>query len=365
MAGGSYIGGAERATLSVLNGLKREGYTLHIVPNGFNDGKFIRHLIDLNLDFTAIKLGWYYISRVYWSLVSLLNYPKAVFDFLIIKRNFRPNFVYTTSFRPIVLLYPFIGNDIVYHVHDASENNRQSKFFLRLIDSKVRKYIAVSHFIKNDLIRCGISEDKIDVIHNGIDPDSEVVSRFILSSGALRVGLVGQIIPRKGHEDAILALKIIIDQGIDIKLFVVGSGDLEYILYLKQVAQSCGVSKSIFWKGFRSTRREIYEEIDVVLAPTRDSEPFGLIAIEAGSLAIPCIGTNRGGFLETIVDGFNGYVVDPRDPGQIASKLSILSKDRKKLEILGSNSFEHFEKHFTSGLMTLRIAQLFDSLSAR
>ena len=165
---GNYIYGAERVTIDILEGLKESGYKIHCIVSGWNDGNFIKHLGMLGIDYTIIKLGWYYLTQIKWSLDSLFHYPQAILRFLRVRKKFDSDYIYVISFRQVALLYPFLKNNIIYHVHDNNGIERQSRFFLKRVDKKIIKYIAVSHYVKNDLIECGISPQKIEVIYNGI-----------------------------------------------------------------------------------------------------------------------------------------------------------------------------------------------------
>src|SRR5258708_3698252 len=102
IAAGNYISGAEKITLDVIRGFKENGYLVHCMVSGWNDGNFIRKLNELNIDYTVIKLGWYYVSKVMWSLDSLVHYPRAVWNFVKLKKNIKPDLVYTISYRQII-----------------------------------------------------------------------------------------------------------------------------------------------------------------------------------------------------------------------------------------------------------------------
>jgi L-malate glycosyltransferase len=53
-------------------------------------------------------------------------------------------------------------------------------------------------------------------------------------------------------------------------------------------------------------------------------ETFGLTILEAMAYGIPAIGPNIGGLTELIVNGVNGYTVNPHDLQDIGSKIDEL-----------------------------------------
>lgn len=357
IAGGTYISGAEKITLSVLEGFKKSGYNIHCMVSGWNNGDFINRVEKLELPYTAIKLGWYYISKIAWSLDSLVHYPKAILDFLKLKNRFKADIVYTISFRQIVLLYPLFRNNIVYHIHDPHSHSKQAKFFIKLIDKKVKKYIAVSEFIKNDLINCGIRAEKIEVIYNGIEilPLSD---KDYIGVDVFNIGIVGQVIHRKGHLIAVDALHKLVQQNLNVQLIIVGVGDTSFEKEVREKIEKLNLQDKVVWKGFVKDTYKIYEELDVVIAPTLNEEPFGLMACEANMLSIPAIVSNKGGLPEIVEDDFNGYTFNAENADELASKMLLLYNDRAKAVQFGLNGREKVSHLFSIEQMNSSIAAL-------
>ena len=224
--------GAEIVSLDVMKGLKNI-YDIHCAISGWNDGDFKSRLEKERIRYTEIKLGWYYLKNLKWSIDSLIHYPKAFFDYYKLLKNFNPDIIYVISYRNLVLLYPLLKKKILYHVHDQNSNSKQHIFFLKLIDKKVIKYIAVSNYIKNDLMLCGLNENKITVVYNGVEiPDESKINKT--KSDVLRIGIVGQIIPRKGHNLLIKALDILNSKGYKFLCNIYGKGDDNFIKELKK-----------------------------------------------------------------------------------------------------------------------------------
>ena len=361
IAGGDYIFGAEKVTLDVIEGLRNEGYNVAAIISGWGDGKFAKVLDHLEVKFYKLKLGWYYLSKLLWSLDSLIHYPGALFRFLRLRKNFKDWPVYIISFRQVILLWPFFRKNIVYHVHDVNSKSRQSRFFLRIIDKKVVKYIAVSNFIRQDLVNCGISSVKIDVIHNGIAITNENTSK-LLKGEMLTIGVVGQIIARKGHDTIIEALDLLNKRGLKIQLIIAGSGNPKYIALLKKNIENSNLNKLVTWRGFTYDLKDIYEGIDILVAPTISAEPFGLIAIEANMFSIPVIASNAGGFKETIKEGFNGFLVSVKNPIQIADKIEYFYFNRDQVSKMGNNGRDNARQYFDKKTMIKKIENLITNL---
>jgi glycosyltransferase involved in cell wall biosynthesis len=248
MVGGSKVFGAEIVSLDVMRGLKSI-YDIHCAISGWNDGDFKSRLEKENIDYTAIKLGWYYLKKLSWSVDSLIHYPKAFFDYYKLLKNFNPDIIYVYSYRNLVLLNPIIPPKVIYHVEDQNANSPKHIYFIRKIDKKVIKYIACSDFIKYDLLKCGLNANKIQTVFNGIEIKNQTINIKTVSN-TLKIGVVGQIIPRKGHHILIKALNLLKKEGYNFSLKIFGTGSEEYIKKLKKMITEYKLDENVEWKGY-------------------------------------------------------------------------------------------------------------------
>ena len=124
----------------------------------------------------------------------------------------------------------------------------------------------------------------------------------------------------------------------------------------------CNLEEYVFWRGYKDTLPEIYDGIDVIVAPSIRIEAFGLMACESNMLSIPAIVTNRGGQAEIIEDGFNGFVVDPLDPVAIADKLQVFYNDPELLSRMGRNGRQRVIEKFSVEQMNIHFHALIQNL---
>lgn len=361
IAGATYIYGAEKVTLDVIAGLKQEGYDLQVIISGWNDGAFAHALDEMQIKFHPLKLGWYYTSKILWSLDSLVHYPGAIIRFLRIRKQFKNWPVYMISFRQVILLWPFFKKNMVYHVHDVNSKSRQARFFFKIINRKVCRYIAVSEFIKEDLVACGIPAGKIEVIYNGV----KILPRFNKqrATGAVfTVGIVGQVIERKGHVTLLHAITLLTKKGLDIALIITGDGDAGFTEKLKILSKELNIADKIAWRGFKKDPIDIYEGIDVLAAPTLTEEPFGLITIEANMFGIPVIASNSGGFKETVINGVTGFLTEAGNAEQLAEKIEYFYNNRDEISVMGKRGHENVNEYFSREKMITKIDKLLTDL---
>jgi glycosyltransferase involved in cell wall biosynthesis len=151
------------------------------------------------------------------------------------------------------------------------------------------------------------------------------------------VGLLGQISPHKGHDDAIESLHIL---GNGFRLFVAGKGEQGYVDELKAKAKSLPVD----FLGFAELP-DFFSRIDILIVPSWE-EPFGIVLLEAMASGIPVIATNRGGPADIIRSALHGVLVPPRDPPALAKAILSLANDNERREMIAQKARELVETTF-------------------
>ena len=138
----------------------------------------------------------------------------------------------------------------------------------------------------------------------------------------VRLGLLGQISPHKGHDDAIEAVRLL---GSKFGLLIAGKGEESYVSELR--AKSAGLR--VHFLGFVN-RQKFFDQMDVLLVPSWE-EPFGIVVLEGMASGIPVIATAAGGPLDIIRSGIDGILVPPRDPGALAKAILSIAEKRDSL----------------------------------
>ncbi len=347
-------------TLDVLAGLKRAQNTIHCLTGGWNDGDFHQRLRDMDVSYESVKLGWLFVSKPFWTLGSLWHLPYALFKSRQAILSHSYDVIYTNSYRQITLLYPWLKRPVFFHAHNAHEHDRQFKWLLPLIDRKITTYVAVSESIREDLITCGVNPHKIALIYNGVDIVDQAVAAPRDPTQTMTFGIVGQVGPWKGHEDVIQALSLLQRQGRnDFRLLITGKGDIDFEGHLKNMIAAHGLGKHIVWRGFKRSLTDIYAGIDVLLAPARSTEAFGLVAAEANALGIPAIVSRVGGLTEIIRHQYNGLIVSPGDPHDLADAMAMFLDHPALLEQLGRNGYKNTRDNFSLRRMQESFSALF------
>ncbi len=148
-------------------------------------------------------------------------------------------------------------------------------------------------------------------------------------SRRLRILSVGRLEWKKGYEDALLAIRRLLDRGIVCEYRIVGDGNyLPAIAFMRRELRLEGVVEFVGALPREDVRREM-ESADVLLHAAV-SEGFCNAVIEAQAMELPVVCTDADGLPENISDGETGFVVGRRNPAALAEKIEILARDPQR-----------------------------------
>jgi glycosyltransferase involved in cell wall biosynthesis len=139
--------------------------------------------------------------------------------------------------------------------------------------------------------------------------------------------MIGSLMWRKGYEYALLAVRTVLDRGIDIELAIAGEGpDRSHVEFMRS---ELGLESHVNFLGQfeEDAVLELLQSSDVFLH-TSLSEGISNGAIEAMACGLPIVTTDVGGMPEAVQHGRHGLVVPPRDSYSLADALGQLLDSR-------------------------------------
>ncbi len=253
----------------------------------------------------------------------------------------------------------FTGAKNIATVHVSLYDYIDTPFLLRgiylLIESMTsvmtHRYICISTAMKTDLRKIGISEDKIVIIHNGVDldvfhprsPDKGLAQELCIVDHHPVIGTVGRMVTEKGHVYLLEALPYLREQWPTLQCLFIGTGPLMEML--RKRASELDVAEKCFFPGVRMDMADIYPLMDIFVLPSL-REPFGLVLLEAMASGVPVIATASGGPLDFIHSGINGLLVPPADPKELADKMDFLLSHPERREEIARQGYETVRKNY-------------------
>jgi phosphatidylinositol alpha-1,6-mannosyltransferase len=169
---------------------------------------------------------------------------------------------------------------------------------------------------------------RITIIPNGVDTDQYIPGEPIPEEGPLKLLCVARLIKRKGQHHLIEAVKRFTDQGIDITLDLVGSGDAEE--EYRELVEALQIGDKVKFKGY-IPREEIsanYSHAHVFVLPSYN-EGMSVATLEAMASGLPVIVSRTPGTEELVREGENGLTFEWGDIDVLTQHLLKLDSDRE------------------------------------
>jgi colanic acid/amylovoran biosynthesis glycosyltransferase len=175
--------------------------------------------------------------------------------------------------------------------------------------------------------------------------DEAELSRKSEGSRPLRILSVGRLEWKKGYENALLAIRRLLDRGVACEYRIVGDGDyFPAVAFMRRQLGLEGVVEVLGALPREDVRQEM-QSADVLLH-SAVSEGFCNAVIEAQSMELPVVCTDADGLRENVADGETGFVVPRRDPEALAAKLEVLARDPALRQRMGKAGRKRVLKNF-------------------
>jgi glycosyltransferase involved in cell wall biosynthesis len=243
--------------------------------------------------------------------------------------------------RPPIVVHTFHG-----HVLRGYFGPVSSGFFRMLersLASTTTALVAVSPEVRDDLVALGVApREKFTVIRLGVEvneridpaPETRERARRMMGIPAERftVGWIGRMTGVKRTDDIVLAMKRLLDRGVDACLCLVGDGpDREAT---EQLAHDLGIVDRCLFLGYQDDVAPFYAAFDALVLPSAN-EGTPVSAIEALAGGRPVVATSVGGVPDVVRDGVDGFLVEPGDVDGIADRLGQLAADPELARRMG------------------------------
>ena len=275
---------------------------------------------------------------------------------------------------PLVTTFHALGLVRREHQREADRFPPERIAIERTLAQTSDRVIAACPQDQSDLQRLyGAAQERIAQVPCGVDIQAlrpgcraQARQRLGLPADEFIVLQLGRLVPRKGIDNVVRALAVLrgLDPMVQSRLVVVGGGSREpdeavtpEIGRLRRLAQSLGVATQVQFAGRRERDelRDWYLAADVFVT-TPWYEPFGITPLEAMACGTPVIGSAVGGVRHTVLDGVTGYLVPPRDPVRLATRLRELQRNPQLAAALGRAGVQRVRAQFTWDQVALRLA---------
>jgi glycosyltransferase involved in cell wall biosynthesis len=258
------------------------------------------------------------------------------------------------------------GSEVVSHIEWATSE-------------KVDRILTVSYAMQEDLVRHGWSKSKISVVWNGVDPDKynpkiakaeeieAIRSRYGIKPSDKMILFIGRLTWVKGVTNLVQAMPSVLADYPNTKLVILGKGEQQNDV--TELANRLGIKDKVSCRfEFVPERERIlhYAAADACIFPST-YEPFGIVSLEAMSMAKPIIVGAQGvvGFREQVVPHGpeqNGVHVNGGSPIDIAWGIKEILSDPYQAKKWGENGRKRVLQYFTWREAAEQTLQIYEKL---
>ncbi|MBN2383120.1 glycosyltransferase [bacterium] len=342
MIDSSMVGGGQKHLYYLTAGLDKERFNVFVVVS--DDGPLYKKLLSdgIKVICTDIKKNFnpFTLLRLYKILkvhkIDIIHTHGTV-------AGVWGRLAASLARTPVIII-------TLHGIHYLNSHNRIFKQIFVLIDQILARF--------SDKIICVASSDqekglqyklfekgKSTVIYNGIDVNyfqqhsqsmqQKKRDEFNIQPEDPILGIVARLHIQKGYHYFFDAVNLVKAQFPQVKALVIGDGP--QLSELQGYVAKLGLTENIIFTGTRDDVPELLSIMDVFVL-TSLWEGMPLTVLEAMACKRAIVSTNVDGVSESITDGVNGLLVQPRNAQKIAEKIIYLLENKQEGRRLGQNA---------------------------
>lgn len=262
-------------------------------------------------------------------------------------------------------IHQYTGIPHIWHFREFGEEDFQmypvisGKRHFQYIDENTDAVIAVSNAVKEKFRTCIADTIPIYRIYNGVSK-ANIQKKNPYIPQKIQFLITGRISNAKGQKEVVQAAGILLERGY--KTFHINMAGTMEAGYLLWDTETDEVKKRITLLGEVSDMLELRKKMDVELVCSK-AEAFGRVTVEAMMSHLPVIGSNRGGTVELIKNGKNGFLYKEGDCCDLADKMQYFLEHKEQVYSFGQCGFDFAKDYFVTERCAEEVRAIYQTLS--
>lgn len=382
----SDIGGAEVNLFYLFKGMSKDlFYPTVIVPY---EGPLTERLRQMGIKYHVIPRVKFISTSTYILGRKIFNPFAVLYDLFVflptilklinyLKRE-RINIVHTNSMLAHIygaVAAKIAGVPCIWHMQDIVDPKMVfglARRALVFIGGILPEKIAVISMAVGEMFT-GKSIQKLQVVYNGTDtikfsPEidgSGIRKEFNIANDEFVVGIVGRLVIWKGQREFLKAASVIVRKIPKTKFLIVGDttfGSKQYKEQLYDLACELGIESKVIFFGCRDDIPNIIRAMDVMVHASISPEPFGLVIIEGMASGVPVVASNRGGPVEIIENGKDGFLVNPEETDILVGRIIELLGDKSLRDKIAQAARKKIVEYFSVEKFILQFKDIYNNV---
>jgi glycosyltransferase involved in cell wall biosynthesis len=213
-----------------------------------------------------------------------------------------------------------------------------------------------------------INTEKLMVLRNAVDLDrfkpiknKNMRNQFNIEDDDVLILFIGHLEPFKGIFELLDGFYKINKQNRNSKLMIIGEGHQEKKVRNKVLEYQ--INEAVIFTGKISPEeiQNYYQMADIFVLPSY-TEGLPLVVVEAMACGLPIVASCVGGIPEVVENNENGFLIPPRNVGELKTKLEQLIVDQDLREKFGNKSLKIVNENFNIEYKVKKMINLYENL---
>lgn len=259
---------------------------------------------------------------------------------------------------------------VIYHGPYYSPFNKRYNLMCKMFDAlflnryikSETRFLVKSEMAKEFLTGKGIKAGNVNVVGVGIDAEvlhtkksnctEPLYQALKRDKSSLKLLYIGRFEKRRNVPFIIDVFKKILEMNLDARLYMIGTGEPEYLKMVITHMENSGVRDKIIWQEKMEQKylSGVYQQMDFFLLPT-EYEIFGMVLLEAMYYGNVVLTTRNGGSSTLIEEGSNGYILKAKNPDEWARCITDICSNKNKMKEIQKNASLKVKNQFTWDLL--------------
>jgi glycosyltransferase involved in cell wall biosynthesis len=204
------------------------------------------------------------------------------------------------------------------------------------------------------------NSSNVYVINNGIalkEKNNLPCDTYPWCTGTgVKIISVGRLSPEKGFANLLEAMSIVVQQGLDVRLTLLGEGGLRDKLERQIVRLE--LEDRVVMPGFIENASQFFSCFDLLVMPSL-TEGLPITLLEAMRAKLPIVASSVGGIPDVLEDGVGGILVQPENVKELAAAITKLVSSSSLCKQLATNSYFVFKQNYSASQMAQEYIKLY------